>query len=84
MRSNVKPLQSAAELTRIVTGNGQGNGGEFFTALRQLADENEAMLVFDEVQTGVGLTGRRSISRSSVKRSWWRTRRVWASTCSRS
>ena len=27
-------------------------------ALRQLADENEAMLIFDEVQTGVGLTGR--------------------------
>jgi L-lysine 6-transaminase len=30
---------------------------EFLRALRVLADENEAMLVFDEVQTGVGLTG---------------------------
>jgi L-lysine 6-transaminase len=32
--------------------------GEFLQALRQLADENDAMLIFDEVQTGVGLTGR--------------------------
>ncbi len=30
---------------------------EFFTQLRQLADENDAMLIFDEVQTGLGLTG---------------------------
>ena len=42
----------------------QGEGGdnhfrkEFFEALRQLADENEFMLIFDEVQTGVGLTGK--------------------------
>lgn len=42
----------------------QGEGGdnhfrpEFFKALRQLADENEAMLIFDEVQTGIGLTGK--------------------------
>ena len=32
--------------------------GEFLRALRQLADENEALLIFDEVQSGVGLTGR--------------------------
>lgn len=31
---------------------------EFLIQLRQLADENEAMLIFDEVQTGVGLTGK--------------------------
>lgn len=42
----------------------QGEGGdnqfrpEFFRALRQLADENEAMLIIDEVQTGIGLTGK--------------------------
>ncbi len=41
----------------------QGEGGDnhfrpqFFQALRQLADENDALLIFDEVQTGVGLTG---------------------------
>ncbi len=31
---------------------------EFMRALRQLADENEALLIFDEVQSGVGLTGK--------------------------
>jgi L-lysine 6-transaminase len=42
----------------------QGEGGdnhfrpEFFAALRQLADENEAMLIVDEVQTGIGMTGK--------------------------
>lgn len=41
----------------------QGEGGdnhfrsEFLKQLRVLADENEALLIFDEVQTGVGLTG---------------------------
>jgi L-lysine 6-transaminase len=42
----------------------QGEGGdnhfrpEFFRQLRTLADENEIMLIYDEVQTGVGLTGK--------------------------
>ena len=42
----------------------QGEGGDnhfrpgFFRALRELADENEAMLICDEVQTGVGMTGK--------------------------
>src|ERR1700759_3469246 len=31
---------------------------EFLEQLRVLADENEAMLIYDEVQTGVGLTGK--------------------------
>lgn len=31
---------------------------EFLTELRRLADENEAMLIFDEVQTGLGVTGK--------------------------
>ncbi|WP_210374901.1 L-lysine 6-transaminase [Rhodothermus bifroesti] len=30
---------------------------EFLQALRTLADENDALLIFDEVQTGVGITG---------------------------
>jgi L-lysine 6-transaminase len=42
----------------------QGEGGdnhfrkEFFQKLRSIADENDIMLIFDEVQTGLGLTGR--------------------------
>lgn len=41
----------------------QGEGGdnhfrpEFLQRLRAIADEREALLIFDEVQTGVGLTG---------------------------
>ena len=31
---------------------------EFLEQLRLLADENEAMLIYDEVQSGVGLTGK--------------------------
>ena len=42
----------------------QGEGGdnhfrsEFFEALRQLADENQFLLIYDEVQTGIGITGK--------------------------
>ena len=42
----------------------QGEGGdnhfrtEFFQALRKIADENELMLIFDEVQAGMGITGK--------------------------
>jgi L-lysine 6-transaminase len=42
----------------------QGEGGdnhfrpEFFQKLRTICDENDIMLVYDEVQTGVGLTGK--------------------------
>ncbi|MDB5009920.1 MAG: L-lysine 6-transaminase, partial [Mucilaginibacter sp.] len=31
---------------------------EFMEQLRILADENEALLIYDEIQTGVGLTGK--------------------------
>jgi len=31
---------------------------EFLIQLRELADENDAFLIYDEVQTGVGLTGK--------------------------
>lgn len=31
---------------------------EFFQALRTIADENEMLLIFDEVQTGLGMTGK--------------------------
>jgi L-lysine 6-transaminase len=52
------------DIASIIVEAIQGEGGdnqfrpEFFRALRQLADENEAMLIIDEVQTGVGLTGK--------------------------
>lgn len=42
----------------------QGEGGdnhfrkEFFLKLREICDENEILLIFDEVQTGIGLTGK--------------------------
>ena len=42
----------------------QGEGGdnhfrdEFFVALRQLCDENEMLFIMDEVQTGIGITGK--------------------------
>ena len=42
----------------------QGEGGdrhfrpEFHQALRNLADKHEALLIYDEVQTGVGMTGK--------------------------
>lgn len=41
----------------------QGEGGdrhfrpEYFAAMRELCDEYDALLIFDEVQTGCGLTG---------------------------
>lgn len=41
----------------------QGEGGDrhfrpqFFTAMRRLCDEFDALLIFDEVQTGCGITG---------------------------
>ncbi len=41
----------------------QGEGGdnhfrpEFLAALRRIADERDALLIFDEVQTGIGATG---------------------------
>jgi len=42
----------------------QGEGGdnhfrrEFFEALRNICDENEILLIMDEVQTGLGMTGK--------------------------
>lgn len=52
------------EIAAIIIEPIQGEGGdnhfrpEFMKQLRQLADENEALLIFDEVQTGVGITGK--------------------------
>ncbi|GAB4298908.1 MAG: L-lysine 6-transaminase [Ignavibacteriaceae bacterium] len=52
------------DIAAIITEPIQAEGGdnhfrkEFFESLRQIADENDIMLIFDEVQTGFGLTGK--------------------------
>ena len=54
----------SAGLAALIVEPIQGEGGdnhfrpEFMKKLRELADEHEFMLIFDEVQTGVGLTGK--------------------------
>jgi len=50
----------AAIIIEPIQGEGGDNHfrGEFLRTLRRLADEHDAMLIFDEIQTGVGLTGR--------------------------
>src|SRR5690606_35991311 len=45
----IEPVQSE--------GGDQHLRREFMEQVRILADENEALLIYDEVQTGVGLTG---------------------------
>ncbi len=51
------------DIAAIIVEPIQAEGGDnqlrpqFLRELRRLADENDALLVFDEVQTGVGLTG---------------------------
>lgn len=54
------PHDIAAILIEPIQGEGGDNHfrGEFFRELRRLADEHEALLIYDEVQTGFGLTGK--------------------------
>jgi L-lysine 6-transaminase len=58
--------QHAVDVAAILIEPIQGEGGdnhfrrEFLQGLRDLADRHEALLIYDEVQTGAGLTG-----------SWW-------------
>ncbi|MCA9321158.1 MAG: L-lysine 6-transaminase [Planctomycetes bacterium] len=49
----------AAVIIETIQGEGGDNHArpEFFAALRELCDERDALLIFDEVQTGMGLTG---------------------------
>jgi len=52
------------EVAAIIVEPIQGEGGdnhfpnEFFTNLRRIADERDSLLIFDEVQTGMGMTGK--------------------------
>jgi L-lysine 6-transaminase len=54
----------AADVAAIIIEPIQGEGGdnqfrrEFFQTLRRLCDEHEMLLIFDEVQSGMGITGR--------------------------
>jgi L-lysine 6-transaminase len=55
--------ENPVDICAIIIEPIQGEGGdnhfrpEFLQRLRILADENDALLIFDEVQTGVGITG---------------------------
>ncbi|MCB0169817.1 MAG: aspartate aminotransferase family protein [Anaerolineae bacterium] len=51
---------TAAVLVEIVQGEGGvfPGSGDYFAALRQLCSERGALLIVDEIQTGVGRTGR--------------------------
>jgi L-lysine 6-transaminase len=50
----------AAIIIEPIQGEGGDNHfrGEFLKKLREICDENEMLLIFDEVQTGLGTTGR--------------------------
>jgi L-lysine 6-transaminase len=50
----------AAIIIEPIQGEGGDNHfrGEFLKRLREICDENEMLLIFDEVQTGLGTTGR--------------------------
>jgi L-lysine 6-transaminase len=56
--------QNPHDICAIILEPIQGEGGdnhfrpEFFQVLRRIADERDAFLIFDEVQTGLGMTGR--------------------------
>ena len=57
--------QKAVDIAAIIIEPIQGEGGdnhfrgEFLRALRQVCDEHDLLLIFDEVQCGMGITGRR-------------------------
>lgn len=57
--------EKAVDIAAIIMEPIQGEGGdnhfrpEFMHLLRRLADENDVLLIFDEVQSGMGITGKR-------------------------
>ncbi|MEX0602608.1 MAG: aminotransferase class III-fold pyridoxal phosphate-dependent enzyme, partial [Bacteroidota bacterium] len=57
-------LSNPDDIAALIIEPIQGEGGdnyfrkEFFLELRTICDESEVLLIFDEVQTGVGITGR--------------------------
>ena len=61
---NIAIKDNPDDIALIIIEPIQAEGGdnffrkEFFVKLREIADENEILLMFDEVQTGFGLTGK--------------------------
>ena len=55
-----KGIDIAAIIIEPIQGEGGDNHfrGEFLQTLRRICDENEMLLIFDEVQCGMGITGR--------------------------
>jgi L-lysine 6-transaminase len=57
--------EKGADIAAIIIEPIQGEGGdnhfrgEWLRTLRRICDDNEVLLIFDEVQAGMGLTGRR-------------------------
>lgn len=62
--SLIKTHLSGNRVAAVILETIQGEGGdnhyrtEFYKKLRELVDRHETLLIFDEVQTGVGLTGK--------------------------
>lgn len=67
-KESIRQIEQAFEehkddIAAIIIEPIQGEGGdnhfrpEFFAELKKLSQENDALLIFDEIQTGVGLTG---------------------------
>lgn len=54
------PDQVACVIIEPIQAEGGDNHfrNEFFTELRKICDENEILLILDEVQTGIGMTGK--------------------------
>lgn len=68
-RVSIKQIKQAIwenpdDICAIIIETIQGEGGdnhfrtEFFQQLREICDENDILLVFDEVQSGMGITGK--------------------------
>src|SRR6185436_19418605 len=55
-----KGLDIAAIIIEPIQGEGGDNHfrGEWLRTLRRICDEHEVLLIFDEVQTGAGATGK--------------------------
>lgn len=61
---NLAIKQNPNDIASLIIEPIQGEGGDnhfrltFFQELRKICDKNDIMLIFDEVQTGIGLTGK--------------------------